>query len=107
MNSISIRIMFFLDIMQCKFQCFGAKFYLRLQGVIIFFIRKRSNRFFRHILPLKLHVLTRHKPNRLRMFEDRVLRRIFGPLKESLAGGWRNCIKRNFIMGTFCLSGIC
>jgi hypothetical protein len=27
--------------------------------------------------------------NRLRVFENRVLRRIFGPKREKVAGGWR------------------
>jgi hypothetical protein len=37
---------------------------------------------------------------RLRVCEKRVLRRIFGPKKEEVAGGWGNCILRSFLKGT-------
>jgi hypothetical protein len=33
----------------------------------------------------------------LRVFENRVLRRIFGPKRDEVTGGWRNCIMRSFI----------
>jgi hypothetical protein len=33
--------------------------------------------------------LTPREENILRMFENRVLRRIFGPKREEVAGGWR------------------
>jgi hypothetical protein len=33
--------------------------------------------------------LTLREEHRLRVFENRVLRRIFGPSREEVAGGWR------------------
>jgi hypothetical protein len=33
--------------------------------------------------------LTLRKEQRLRVFENRVLRRIFGPKREEVVGGWR------------------
>jgi hypothetical protein len=33
--------------------------------------------------------LTLRKEHRLRLFENRVLRRIFAPMREAVAGGWR------------------
>jgi hypothetical protein len=34
------------------------------------------------------------------MFENRVLRRIFGPERDEVTGGWRTCIMRSFITST-------
>jgi hypothetical protein len=34
--------------------------------------------------------------HRLRVFENRVLRRIFGPKRDEVTGGWRNFIMRKF-----------
>jgi hypothetical protein len=31
------------------------------------------------------------------VFENRVLRVIFGPQREKVTGGWKNCIVRSFI----------
>jgi hypothetical protein len=33
----------------------------------------------------------------LRVFENRVLRRIFGPKRDEVTGDWRNCIMRSII----------
>jgi hypothetical protein len=46
--------------------------------------------------------LTVREEHKLRMFENRVLRRIFGPKKDGVTGGWRklSCITRNFISFT-------
>jgi hypothetical protein len=46
------------------------------------------------ILPVVLYgcetwSLTLREQHRLRMYENRVLRRIFGPKREEVAGGWR------------------
>jgi hypothetical protein len=38
--------------------------------------------------------------HRLRVFENKVLRRIFGPRKDEVNGGWRNCIMRSFVICT-------
>jgi hypothetical protein len=38
--------------------------------------------------------------HRLRVFENRVLRRIFGPMRDEVTGGWRNCIRRSFMICT-------
>jgi hypothetical protein len=37
---------------------------------------------------------------RVRVFENRVLRRIFGPRRDEVTGGWRNCITSSFITCT-------
>jgi hypothetical protein len=44
--------------------------------------------------------LTLREKYRLRLFENRVLRRIFGPKWDEVTGGWRNCIIRRFITCT-------
>jgi hypothetical protein len=46
------------------------------------------------ILPLVLYVcetlsLTLREEHRLKVFENRVLGRIFGPMRDKVAGGWR------------------
>jgi hypothetical protein len=47
------------------------------------------------ILPVVLYgcetwSLTLREEHRLRVFENRVLRRIFGPKRDKVTGGWRN-----------------
>jgi hypothetical protein len=37
---------------------------------------------------VKLGSLTLREEHRLRMFENRVLRRIFGPKRDEMTGGW-------------------
>jgi hypothetical protein len=44
--------------------------------------------------------LTLREDHRLRVFENRVLRGIFGPKRNEVTGGWRNCIMRGFITCT-------
>jgi hypothetical protein len=34
--------------------------------------------------------------HRLRVFENKVLRKIFGPKRDEIIGGWRSCVMRNF-----------
>jgi hypothetical protein len=46
--------------------------------------------------------LTTREENRLRVLENRVLRRIFGPKRDEVIGGCRNCVMRSFITCTFC-----
>jgi hypothetical protein len=44
-------------------------------------------------------ISTLREEHRLRVFENRVLRRIFGPKREEVAGGWRrlhNQVLHNF-----------
>jgi hypothetical protein len=41
--------------------------------------------------------LTLRDKQRLLVFERRVLRRIFGPKRDEVIGGWRNCIMRCFV----------
>jgi hypothetical protein len=55
------------------------------------------------ILPVVLYgcetwSLTLREKHRLRVFENRVLRRIFGPKRDEVTGGWR---MRSFITCTF------
>jgi hypothetical protein len=38
--------------------------------------------------------------HRLRVFENRVLRRIFGPKRDEVTGSGENCIRRSFITCT-------
>jgi hypothetical protein len=38
---------------------------------------------------VKLLSLTLREEHRLRLFENRVLRRIFGPKRDEVTGGWR------------------
>jgi hypothetical protein len=38
---------------------------------------------------------------KLKVFENRVLRRIFGPKRDEVTGGRENCIMRSFITCTF------
>jgi hypothetical protein len=50
------------------------------------------------ILPVLVYVcetwsLTLREEHRLRVFEDRVLRRIFGPKRDEVTGGWRKLHK--------------
>jgi hypothetical protein len=44
--------------------------------------------------------LTLREEHRLRVFENRVLSRIFGPKRDEVTRGWRNCIMRSFITST-------
>jgi hypothetical protein len=57
------------------------------------------------ILPLVLYgcdtwSLTLKEEHKLRVFENSVLRRIFGPKRDDMTGRWRNCIMRGFIACT-------
>ena len=57
------------------------------------------------ILPVVLYgcetwSLTLREERRLRVFENRVLRRIFGPKKDEVIGKWRNYIIRSFMICT-------
>jgi hypothetical protein len=44
--------------------------------------------------------LTLREEHRLRVFENRVLRRIFGPKSDEVTGEWRNCTMGSFIICT-------
>jgi hypothetical protein len=44
--------------------------------------------------------LTLREEHRLRIFENRLLRRIFGPEREEVAGNWRRLHSENFITCT-------
>jgi hypothetical protein len=44
--------------------------------------------------------LTLREEHRLKVFENRVLRRIFGPKRVEVIGQWRNCIRRSFMICT-------
>jgi hypothetical protein len=46
--------------------------------------------------------LTLWEEHRLRVFENRVLRRIFGPKRDEVVRVWRNCIVRSFVSCTLC-----
>jgi hypothetical protein len=45
--------------------------------------------------------LTIGEEHRLRVYKNRVLRRIFGPTREEVTGGRKNCTMRSFIICTF------
>jgi hypothetical protein len=44
--------------------------------------------------------------HKLRVLENRVLRRIFGPKRDEMTGCWRNCIMRSFVTCPFFLPSI-
>ena len=44
--------------------------------------------------------LTLRKEHRLRVFENRVLRRLFGPKREEVIREWKNYIMRSFMICT-------
>jgi hypothetical protein len=57
------------------------------------------------ILPLVLYgcetwSLKLQEEHGLRVFENRVLRRISGPERDEVIGEWRSCTMRNFIFRT-------
>ena len=57
------------------------------------------------ILPVVLHgcenwSLTLREERRLRVFENRVLRRVFGPKREELTGNGENYIMRSLVICT-------
>jgi hypothetical protein len=57
------------------------------------------------ILPVVLYgyetwSLTLKKEHRLRVFENRVLRKIFGLKMDEVIAEWRSCTMRNFIIST-------
>jgi hypothetical protein len=57
------------------------------------------------ILPVILYgcetwSLTLREEHRLRVFEKKVLRRIFGPKRDEVTERWRNCITRSFMICT-------
>jgi hypothetical protein len=41
--------------------------------------------------------LTLREEHRMRVLENSLLRKIFGPEKDEIIGGWRKCIMRSFI----------
>jgi len=45
--------------------------------------------------------LTIMEEHMLRVFDDKVLRRIFGPKRQEETGGWENCTVKSFIIYTF------
>jgi hypothetical protein len=58
-----------------------------------------------YILPVVLYgcetwPLTVGEEHKLRVFENRVVKRIFGPKKDGMTGGWRKLITRSFIICT-------
>jgi hypothetical protein len=57
------------------------------------------------ILPVVLYgceawSLTVREEHKLRVFENRVLRRIFGLKRDGVTGGWKSCITKSFIICT-------
>jgi hypothetical protein len=44
--------------------------------------------------------LTVKEEHRLRVFENRVLRRMFGLERDEVTGEWKNCITRSFVIFT-------
>jgi hypothetical protein len=49
---------------------------------------------------VELGLVTLSEEHRLRVFENRALRKIFGPKRDEMAGGWRKCLTRNFMICT-------
>jgi hypothetical protein len=44
--------------------------------------------------------LSLREDHRQKVFENRVLRRIFGPKRDEMMGEWRKCITRSFMICT-------
>jgi hypothetical protein len=44
--------------------------------------------------------LTLREEHKLRVFENRVLRRVFGPKRDEVKGEWKNFITRSFVIYT-------
>jgi hypothetical protein len=44
--------------------------------------------------------LTLREEHRLRVFEYRLLRRMFGPRRDEVTGEWRSCITKSFMICT-------
>jgi hypothetical protein len=42
--------------------------------------------------------LTLREEHRLGVFENRVLRRIFGPKRDEVTGEWENCLMKSFVI---------
>jgi hypothetical protein len=55
-----------------------------------------------HVLVFKIqfNIILLLTPRLLRVFENRVLRRIFGLKRDEVTGGWRNCIMRSCMVCT-------
>jgi hypothetical protein len=49
--------------------------------------------------------LTLREEHRLRVFENKVLRRIFGRRRDEVTGGWRDCATRSFVIALFAETG--
>jgi hypothetical protein len=49
---------------------------------------------------VKLGLLSLREEDRLRVFGNRLVRRIFGQNKDDVMGEWRNCITRSFVICT-------
>jgi hypothetical protein len=55
------------------------------------------------ILPVVLYgcetwSLILREEHRLRVFENRVLRRVFGPKRDEMTGGWRKLLTGSFVL---------
>ena len=46
------------------------------------------------------NMISGYKERRLRVFENRMLRRVFGPKRDEVTGEWRNYIMRSFVICT-------
>jgi hypothetical protein len=58
------------------------------------------------ILPVVLYgcetlSLTLREEHRLRVVENRVLRKVFGPKRDEVSGEGENCVTRSFVICTF------
>jgi hypothetical protein len=69
--------------------------YLRISGFVAYFTTLSvSQAVYTIILPVvlcgcEIWSLTLREAHRLRVFENRVLKRIFGPKRDEVTGGWR------------------
>ena len=93
------NLLYFVDFL-CKF-CTDRDYEMGFDFVIGFYTNNRSCRWFDSsiILPVFLYgcetwSLTLRDERRLRVFENRVVRRVFGPKRDEVTGEWRKLHKK-------------
>jgi len=89
MPSPSHSFRFYKEVVLKTYQLYGH-FYIPVEGFFLKLLSYISSQ----VLPVVLYgcetwSLTLREEGRLRMFENRVLRRVFGPKRDEVTGEWR------------------